>query len=246
MSIETPKTAMVFAAGLGKRMRSHRSDIPKPLVPVAGRTLIDRVLDKLVAVKVQKAVVNVSYMGEQIKSHLADRRDIEIIISEELPEPLETGGGIVKAMPHLGLQPFYVVNSDISWLDSSTPALVRLAEMYDDAIMDALLLACQTVKATGYDGIGDFAIDACGRVRRRHPAEVSPFVFGGVQIINPRIFASYVNIKPIPVFSLSQLFHGGDDGFFERIFAISHDSTWMHIGDGRGVAEAEAVFMASI
>lgn len=239
MSIATPQTAMVFAAGLGKRMRSFRSDIPKPLVPVAGRTLLDRVLDKLVTVKVNKVVVNVSHMGEQIKAHLSGRRDIDIIISEELPEPLETGGGIVKALPYLGDKPFYAINSDISWIDGATPVLARLADGYDEKKMDSLLLACPTVKSTGYDGVGDFMLDGSGRVRKRREAEVSPFVFGGVQIIHPRIFGEYRNITPVPVFSLNKLFHGSDDGYFERIFAISHDSVWMHIGDGRGVAAAE-------
>jgi MurNAc alpha-1-phosphate uridylyltransferase len=199
---------MVFAAGLGTRMRSFRSDIPKPLVPVAGRTLIDRALDKLVQAGVQRAVVNVSHLGQMIIDHLASRHDIEIHFSVE-DTPLETGGGIVKALPLLGDQPFFAINADISWVDGWTPALVRLAHAFDPETMDALLLACPTVRTTGYDGRGDFVINAGGQVRRRKGAEVSPFVFTGIQLIHPRVFAPYVGQATIPVFSLSSLMRFG-------------------------------------
>lgn len=242
MSVYVPHTAMVFAAGLGKRMRSHRSDIPKPLVPVAGRTLIDRVLDKLVEAGVKTAVINVSYLGQQIIEHVtATRQDIALVFSEE-EQPLETGGGIVRAMASLGNDPFYAINSDICWVDGFTPALIRLAQGYDAARMDALLLACPTARTTGYDGVGDFVLDQRGQVRRRGEREVSPYVFGGIQILHPRLFTPYLAQEETPVFSLNQLFRRAGDGWFDRIHAISHDATWMHIGDAKGVAEAEAWF----
>jgi MurNAc alpha-1-phosphate uridylyltransferase len=236
---------MVFAAGLGTRMRSHRSDIPKPLVPVAGKPIIDHVLDRLVAAGVRHAVVNISWMGEMLANHLAKRQDIAITLSPE-DEPLETGGGIVKAMPHLGNAPFFALNSDSFWIDGTEPALHRLARAYDEQTLDALLLACPTVKATGYSGRGDFILFPDGRLRLRRPHEVAPFVFGGVQILHPRIFAPYVSEAQttgrVPVFSLNRFFKTTQgEAALPRIRALAHDSSWMHIGDGDGVREAEAL-----
>lgn len=237
---EIPETAMVFAAGLGTRMRAFRSDVPKPLVPVAGRTLLDRVLDKLVAVGVKRAVINVSYLGEMVEAHLAGRRDIEMRFSRE-EKPLETGGGIVRALPYLGEKPFFAVNADIAWVDGHTPLLQRLADAYEPERMDALLTACPIKMTTGYDGDGDFVLDSQGRVRRKDAKEVAPYVFGGIQVIHPRIFDEYRGMKETPVFSLNRFFQSsGDSPWFERIFAISHDALWMHVGDGEGVRAAEA------
>ncbi|MBI1275582.1 NTP transferase domain-containing protein [bacterium] len=234
-----PTTAMVFAAGLGTRMRSHRDDIPKPLVPVAGRPIIDHVLDRLVAGGVKTAVVNVSWMGDLIKSHLAKRTDIVIRISEE-DAPLETGGGIVKALPLLGDGHIYVINSDIIWIDGATPALQRLAEHFDPTAMDALLLACPTSKATGYTGKGDLVLDQSGAVRLRQPQEIAPYVFGGVQLLNLELFKPYRDQTPTPVFSLNRFFTTDEKtGWMHRIHALAHDSIWMHIGDGDGVKQAE-------
>lgn len=239
--IRVPEVAMVFAAGRGTRMRSFRADVPKPLVPVAERTLLDRVLDKLVQAGVKRAVVNISHLGEQIQQHLSARTDIEIAFSPEA-EPLETGGGIVNALPLLGEQPFFAINADISWIDGFQPALLRLAEQYNARTMDALLLACPVTQTTGYSGRGDFIINSAGQVRRRTQSEISPHVFTGIQILHPRIFAAYRQMPDVPTFSLGQLFgEMGDMGWLPNIFAIVHDALWCHIGDGRGVKEAEKV-----
>jgi MurNAc alpha-1-phosphate uridylyltransferase len=241
MAIPTPKTAMVFAAGLGTRMRAHRSDIPKPLVPVAGKPIIDHVLDRLMASGVERAVINVSWMGEQIKQHLATRHDITIEISEE-ESPLETGGGIVRALGLLGHGHIYVVNSDIIWIDGATPALVRLAEHFDPARMDAMLLACPTSRATGYTGKGDLILGQEGAVRLRSSQEVAPYVFGGVQLLNLALFEPYRGQTPTPVFSLNRFFRADEQtGWMHRICALAHDSIWMHIGDAQGVKQAEEI-----
>lgn len=231
---------MILAAGLGTRMRAFRSDIPKPLVPVAGRALIDRVLDKFVAAGVNKAVVNVSHMGRQIMDHLAARQDIALAFSPE-DEPLETGGGIVKALPLLGMEPFFVANADTLWEDGATPALMRLAERFDDQRMDALLLACPLARTRGYEGRGDFILDADGKVRRARQGEAPDSVFAGVQILHPRILAPFTGEGAPKKFSLNQLFHAGEgQGWFDRIYALKHDGVWMHVGDAKGVQEAEA------
>jgi len=234
-----PQTAMVLAAGLGTRMRSHRDDIPKPLVPIAGRSLIDRVLDKLVEAAVPRAVINISYMGDKIKQHLEGRHDLEIVFSHE-DEPLETGGGIMHALHLLGDAPFYVINADTLWLDGPLPALPRMAKHYEPERMDTLLLACPLQQTTGYEGQGDFILNEKGQVRRPSDDENATHVFAGVQILDPTILAPFQKPGAPKKFSLNQLFHASlDTGWFERIYALEHDSTWMHVGDATGVHEAE-------
>jgi MurNAc alpha-1-phosphate uridylyltransferase len=240
MTDKMPNVAMVLAAGLGTRMRSHRNDIPKPLVPIVGRTLIDRVLDKLVAVGVERAVVNVSYLGDQIVTHLQSRDDMTLTISQE-DEPLETGGGITKALPLLGEEPFFVLNADTLWQDGKTPALTRLAEQFDPMTMDALLLSSPLAMTTGYDGQGDFILDDEGRVRRPAGNEAATHVFAGIQILKPELLLPYLEEGMPKKFSLTQLFHAdGQKGWFERIYALEHQALWMHVGDAQGVREAEA------
>ena len=158
---------MVLAAGLGTRMRPLTDTLPKPLVPVAGRTLLDRALDHLEAVGVQRAVVNTHYLAEMIRRHLLGRQHPAITISHEI-ELLDTGGGIAKALPDLG-EPFFAVNSDAVWTDGATPALTRLAEVYDPGTLDAVLLVQERARAIGYGGLGDFALDARARARRPGP-----------------------------------------------------------------------------
>ena len=166
--------AMVLAAGLGKRMRPLTDTLPKPLVPVAGKALIDHVLDKLADAGVTQAVVNVHHRADQIEAHVKGRARPRIVISDERGELLDTGGGIVKALPHLGSAPFFHMNSDTVWIEGVTPNLSRLAAQFDAARMDILLLLASTATSIGYDGRGDFTMAPDGRLSRRAERQVAP------------------------------------------------------------------------
>src|SRR6516165_1091373 len=174
-----PKHAMVLAAGLGTRMRPFNGRVPKPLVPVGGKALIDYVLDRLAAQGVERTVVNVHHLADQIERHLAGRKRPKIVISDERGELLGTGGGVVKALPKLGDGPFFHVNSDTIWIDGVKPNLARLADAFEPARMDALLLLATTASSIGYTGRGDFSMAADGRLTRRGEREVVPFVYAG-------------------------------------------------------------------
>ena len=224
--------AMVLAAGLGLRMRPITLSLPKPLVPVAGRTMLDRVLDHLDRAGALRKVVNLHWLGETIRSHLDERRDI--VFSEE-PELLETGGGVAKALPHLGADPFFVCNADIIWTDGAEPALSRLARAFDPARMDALLLLQPVETAFGYDGQGDFHLRPGGALARRQPGETTPLLFAGVQILHPRLFDGHPGGK----FSLNLLYDKAMAS--DRLFGIVHDGGWYHIGTPPALAEAEAL-----
>jgi len=227
-----PKTAMVLAAGLGLRMRPITLTLPKPLVSVAGRTMLDRALDHLSAAGVAKMVVNTHWLGECVVAHLAGRDTITILHEEVL---LETGGGVANALPHLGPDPFYVANSDIIWTDGAVPALDRLAAAWDETRMDALLLLQPTASAVGYEGRGDFFLDSTGIPRRRHDREVAPLLFAGVQILHPRLFEG----APSGKFSLNVLFDRAlEEG---RLFGIVHDGRWFHVGTPDALPEVEAL-----
>jgi len=226
---------MVLAAGLGLRMRPITEHTPKPLVEVAGRTMLDRALDHLTAAGVSHIVVNTHWLADKVAAHLSGRSGITLSHEEEL---LETGGGVAKALPHLGDEPFYVVNSDIIWTDGATPALQRLAEAWDDARMDALLLLQRTATAMGYEGPGDFFLDTQGVPRRRRDREVAPLLFSGVQILSPRLFRE----SPTGKFSLNVLYDRAlEDG---RLFAIVHDGRWYHVGTPDALPEVEAALEA--
>lgn len=228
-----PTAAMVLAAGLGLRMRPITDKTPKPLIKVADRTLLDHCLDRLVEVGVRRAVVNVHHLADQVRTHLRHRRDLEIVISDEHDQLLETGGGVVKALPHLGAEPFFVVNSDVLWLNGTVNALERLMDGWSDETMDALLLVHSTVEAYGYRGRGDFVIDPLGLVARRPEREVAPYVFTGVEILHPRALAG----APTGAFSLNVIF----DKLLEaaRLYAIVHDGEWFDIGSPDGLSQAE-------
>jgi len=225
-----PRRAMVLAAGLGLRMRPITDRMPKPLVPVAGRAMLDRVLDHLDAAGVTASVVNLHYKGGMIRAHLRNRPGIAFSEEEAL---LETGGGVTKALPLLGDAPFYVVNSDIVWLNGPLPALHRLAAAWDDAAMDGLLLLQRTASASGYDGAGDFFLDPLGVPRRRREREVAPLLFAGVQILHPRLFAE----SPAGAFSLNRLY---DRALATgRLRGIVHDGEWFHVGTPAALAELD-------
>ncbi|NKB18924.1 MAG: NTP transferase domain-containing protein [Alphaproteobacteria bacterium] len=237
--IELPTHGMVLAAGLGLRMRPITENLPKPLVPLAGRTLLDRALDHLQAVEVTSATVNLHYLGQMIEDNLATREKPKITYSWESDLLLETGGGVSAALPTLGKNPFYVVNADIAWEDGSNPALSRLADFWRDDAMDALLLLHPVAQATGYDGVGDYRCDSEGLLTRRRDAPSAPFVFTGVQLLHPRLFTG----APGGPFSLTQLYDEAEAA--GRLCGVVHDGAWHHIGTPAGLVEAEKLFGSS-
>lgn len=225
-------TAMVLAAGLGTRLRPLTDTLPKPLVSVAGQTLLDWALDRLADAGVERAVVNLHHLGDKIEAHLNDRARPTIAFSRET-ERLETGGGIARALPMLGAGPFFAVNADVLWLNGPGDALDRLARHWDDETMDGLLLLHETVFAFGYDGDGDFFVDADGRLKRRPERELAPYLFTGVQILHPRLFKD----APAGMFSLNVLYDRAiEQG---RLYGLIHDGEWFHVGTAAGLAEAE-------
>jgi MurNAc alpha-1-phosphate uridylyltransferase len=224
---------MVLAAGLGTRLRPLTDERPKPLISVHGRTLLDRTLDRLVEGGVTRAVVNVHWKAEMVRAHLATRRDLAIEISDESDALLETGGGVARALPLLGAEPFLVVNSDMIWRDWHGSSLERMGARWNPEVMDALLLMQTTVFAIGYDGMGDFAMDPDGRLTRRDSRFVSPFVFTGVQILHPRLFENC----PAGAFSLNRLYDKAQEA--GRLFGLRHYGDWMDVGTHAGIAAAE-------
>ncbi|MFD2232491.1 nucleotidyltransferase family protein [Phaeospirillum tilakii] len=226
-----PSHAMVLAAGLGLRMRPITLTRPKPLVEVAGRSMLDRALDALAAAGVGEIVVNCHWLGAQIAAHLAGRAGITLSPEDEL---LETGGGVARALPRLGDQAFYVVNADILWRDGAVPALERLRAAWDDATLDALLLLHPVARAVGYDGVGDFFLGADGIPVRRGTAESAPYLFTGVQILHPRLFAD----APAGRFSLNLLYDRALAA--GRLGAVVHDGDWFHVGTPEALPEVEA------
>jgi N-acetyl-alpha-D-muramate 1-phosphate uridylyltransferase len=225
-------TAMVLAAGFGTRMRPITDHTPKPLIPLAGRALIDHGIDRLVAAGVRRVVINTHYKAPMIAEHIAERHDIEIVLSHE-ETLLDTGGGIKHALKHLG-EAFYVVNADVFWLNARTPALIRLARAWDGNRLDALLLVQRTTTATGYDGIGDFVVDPLGHVRRRGEREVVPHLFAGIEVLSQRFFDG----SPDGVFSLNTLWNKAIAA--GRLEALIHDGEWFHVGTPQGLAISEA------
>ena len=185
----TVDTAMVMAAGLGKRMRPLTATTPKPLIQVSGKALLDHALDKLSEAGVTKAIVNVHYLADALEAHLARRAGgINITVSNERAELLETGGGVVKALPLIEADPFYVLNSDNLWIDGPSDTLRLLAASWDDDKMDALLLLIPQASAHCHKGRGDFHMDAAGRITRRDKAKIAPFVYSGIQLVSKRLF----------------------------------------------------------
>jgi len=214
-------TAMVLAAGRGTRMRHLTESRPKPLITIAGQTLLGRVLNHLTAAGVTRIVVNTHFKGSMIAAHLAGRGDIVLSPEEEL---LETGGGVRNALAHLGGKPFFVINSDALWLDGPTPALRRMARVWDEAETDALLLLQRTVSIGGETGLGDFFLNSEGVAARRTERAVAPFLFAGVQILHPRLFEG----TPEGPFSLNLLYDRAQET--GRLRGLVHDGEWYHVG----------------
>lgn len=230
---------MILAAGLGTRMRPLTDTLPKPLVKVAGRPLIDHVLDRLAETGVECVVVNVHHLADQMQRHLAQRKQPQIVISDERGLLLGTGGGVKKALPELGDAPFFHINSDTIWIDGVKPNLARLADAFDPAAMDALLLLAPTNGSIGYSGRGDFAMAADGQLRKRAEQEVAPFVYAGAAILSPALFKS----TPEGELSLTTLFDRAAQA--RRLHGLRMEGLWMHVGTPEAIASAEAAIKAS-
>ena len=231
--------AMLLAAGLGTRMRPLTDKMPKPLVKVAGKPLIDHVLDRLADAGVECAVVNVHHFADQMQHHLAQRRSPRIVISDERGLLLGTGGGVRKALPELGDGPFFHVNSDTIWIDGVKPNLARLAETFDPRAMDALLLLAPMSGSIGYVGRGDFVMASDGRLRARAEQEIAPFVYAGAAILSPALFKD----APDGELSLTRLFDRASQA--GRLHGLRMDGIWMHVGTPDAIGSAEAAIKAS-
>jgi MurNAc alpha-1-phosphate uridylyltransferase len=230
-----PETAMVLAAGLGKRMRPLTATRPKPLVEVAGKALIDHCFDRLRAAGVKKAVVNVHYLADRLEAHLKKRvQGIDIAVSDERPLLLETGGGLVHALPLIDADPFLVVNSDNLWVDGPVDSLRLLASNWDDARMDALLLLVPLARANCHKGQGDFHMAPSGALRRRKPGAVAPFVFTGIQIVSKRLFEGELPEGP---FSTNLLWDRAIDK--GRLFGVVHQGLWFDVGSPPNIRRTE-------
>jgi MurNAc alpha-1-phosphate uridylyltransferase len=234
-----PNRAIVLAAGLGTRMRPYNGHIPKPLVEVGGKSLIDYSLDRLADAGVESVVVNVHHLADILEKHLAPRQRPHIEISDERGELLGTGGGIAKALPKLGAAPFFLVNSDTVWLDGVRPNFTRMAEAFDPRTMDAMLLLAPTTSSIGDVGRGDFAMLPDGRLRRRQENEVVPFVYAGAAVLSPTLFAD----APKGAFALTVLFDRAAER--DRLFGLRLEGIWMHVGTPEAVAAAEAALAAT-
>lgn len=224
---------MVLAAGLGRRMHPLTLARPKPLVEVGGRRLIDYAMDHLRRARIRRAIVNAHHLADQLQSWAAAQRDMEIVISDERDELLDTGGGVAKALPQLGSDPFFVLNSDSFWIDGKSPALERMRDMWDAKRMDSLLLLCPLVSAMGYQGEGDFHLDTDGRLTRRRASEPAPFVYAGCFLVSPVLF----HAAPKGPFSMNLLWDQAQTK--GRLFGIRHDGVWFHVGTPDSIAYAE-------
>ncbi|NJM49627.1 MAG: nucleotidyltransferase family protein [Sphingomonadales bacterium] len=226
---------MVMAAGLGTRMRPLTNDRPKPLVMVAGKTLIDHSLDKLHEAGVSDIVVNIHYLPEMVTAHLAEKAmDFKITISDESEQLLETGGGLIKALPFLGEDPFFCINSDNIWTENGGIALQKLVGAWDAEHMDALLLVVPVAGAHNHQGAGDFYLSEDGRLERRGERENAPFIYTGIQMISHRLLRD----PPKGAFSTNILWTRAiDEG---RLYGFVHSGEWFDIGSPGAIAPTEA------
>lgn len=228
-----PTTAFVLAAGLGTRMRPLTDHIPKPLVTLAGTSLIDHALDGLAAAGIERAVVNVHYLADAIESHVKSRTVPEIVISDERAELLETGGGIVKALPLLGDAPIVVHNSDTVWIDRGGSSIASLIDAWKPDAMDSIMLLAETKTSLGYAGKGDFNRAADGHLTRRPQNATAPYVFAGVSIIEPALFKN----EPQEPFSLNRIWDRAIAA--GRLYGIVLNGIWMHVGTPEALNDAE-------
>lgn len=227
--------AMILAAGLGTRMRPLTDNCPKPLVKVAGKSIIDYTVDRIRAAGVDTLVVNLHYLPEQIERWAKRQRGLEIALSDERDCLLDTGGGVAKALDRLGDQPFFVFNSDSFWVDGPQPALERMRNVWDGERMDCLLLVADMTSSVGFYGPGDFDMDEEGRLTRRNESYVSPFVYAGCYLVSPAVFKD----APDGAFSMNILWNKALAA--GRLFGLRHDSLWLHVGTPDAIGAAETV-----
>jgi N-acetyl-alpha-D-muramate 1-phosphate uridylyltransferase len=233
MSTLLPAKAMVFAAGLGARMRPLTDRVPKPLITVAGKPLIDHILDRLAFAGVETAVVNVHHLAGQIEAHLATRKAPRIVISNEREKLLDQGGGIAKALPLLGPEPFFVANTDALWIEGPADNLLRLAAAWDPERMDILLLVAAAVTSVGIDSPGDFHMSPDGRLTQRGEHEIAAFIYTGVGIVKPILFETEIR----DVFPLAPFFFAAARA--GRLFGQRLDGLWLHVGTPEAIQDAE-------
>ena len=235
MSAAHPGTAMVMAAGLGTRMLPLTKDRPKPLVEVAGQTLLDHVLDQLRAAGVGRIVVNVHYLADQVEAHLAAHAaDFDVRISDERALLRDTGGGLVQALDLIAGDPFYCINADNWWTDAGENGLLRMAEAWDDARMDVLMLLVPTSRAGNTQGTGDFDLDADGRISRDGPKRPRPYVWTGIQLLAKRVIVD----SPAEVFSTNVFWDRAIAA--GRCFGLVHHGDWFDVGYPAAIAMTEA------
>lgn len=229
-------TAMLMAAGLGKRMRPLTATRPKPLVKVAGKALMDHALDRLETGGIRRVIVNVHYLADTVEAHLQTRKDgMDYVISDERAKLLETGGGLMQAKGLLGDQPFFCANSDNMWVDGPRETFAMMRALWDPARMDALLLLVPLARANCHRGQGDFHMDASGRLSRRKPAHVAPFVFTGVQILSPTLLID----PPGDVFSTNIFWTRAIEA--GRLYGVSHQGLWFDVGTPQAIPVVEAM-----
>lgn len=230
-------TAMLMAAGLGKRMRPLTATRPKPLVKVAGKPLMDHALDRLVAGGIRKVVVNVHYLADTVEAHLQAHCNgvMQVAISDERRKLLETGGGLIHARDQLGDAPFFCANSDNLWVDGPQETLGMMRRIWDPDRMDALLLLVPLARATCHKGPGDFHMDANGRLTRRKTAHVAPFVFTGVQIMSPKLLVD----PPSEVFSTNVFWNRAIEA--GRLYGVSHQGLWFDVGTPQAIPVVESM-----
>jgi MurNAc alpha-1-phosphate uridylyltransferase len=235
-----PRIAVVLAAGLGQRMLPITRTLPKPLIKVAGKTLIDFTLDRLVDAGIEKVIVNVHHLADQVEAHARARRDLPIVISDERDALLETGGGLKRALPLIGDEPFMTFNSDSLWIEGPQPNLRRLIDAWDARRMDILMLLALGATSVGYEGKGDFTMDPDGRLCRRAEREVAPFVYAGVAIVKPELLRD----TPDGPFSANLLYDRAIEA--GRLYGLRLDGQWLHVGEPQSIAAAEESLAASV
>ena len=228
-----PRIAMVLAAGLGTRMRPLTDGTAKPMLPLGGRPLLDHVLDRLAAAGVERAVINTHWRAERVADHVGTRSGLPEILVREEPALLDTGGSVAAVLADLGSDPFFVVNGDAFWLDGPTPALDRVAAEWTDDL-DAVLLVQRSFQVHAEVGCGDFALDPWGLPRRPGEKEIVPYVYAGVQLLSPRLFAA----APTGAFSMNVLWDAAIEA--GRLRAVVHDGLWFHLSTPPDLADAEA------
>ncbi len=226
-------TAMILGAGLGTRMRPLTDMVPKPLVRLGGRALIDHALDRLEEAGIKRVVVNVHYLADQLEAHLKSRKSPQILISDERGKLLDTGGGVVNALPLIGDGPFLIHNADTAWIEGIGGSLSRLIAAWDGERMDSLMLLALAATSIGYDGHGDFNMDSSGVLSRRTERQEAPFVFAGVSIAHPRMFKG----APKGAFSLNKVWDRAIAA--RRLYGSRLDGVWMHVGTPEALLEAE-------